>query len=482
MSNSPTRINILNSNITNNVPQTGPYNYGAKWAGKINFTNAGLTNFFTASDDGSMIFIDGQQVVYNNFFQGTVERSGSINLTAGLHDIVIAYYQGTGRAEVTASWQPAGGAKQVIPSSVLFAPTITDTAPITTTGTSTINVADAAQAFVGPLTVNGQLNVVGGTVVPSSTTFDGNVTIMTTGGGLITNNASETNGPVTLTKIGPGSMIMKGASGLSGGINVNGGTLIIDGTSSHSSMNVNSLGTLRLTNQASVGNVDVNINNGGTMDVALVNADLSKVKVGFGGKLSLGAAQNLNNGASAPASPILGTFEVRGFDIGAFYPLTMPDKSSVNIFTNNGNRIYASELDLNGQVTITTSGNVTTFNGQMGGSGGLTLNSNTEVRLEGPTTIYTCPTIVEQGILKSREGGNLQSTSSILTINGEIWADDGGNNFSVDRFSDSGIINMRGGALRHFGKGGQNSSETYGTVNALGGVTIDSQATAATTI
>src|SRR5439155_4574005 len=148
---------------------------------------------------------------------------------------------------------------------------------------------------------------------------------------------------------------------------------------------------------------------------------------------------------------------------------------------------YASELDLNGQVTITTSGNVTTFTGILGGNGGLTLNSNTEVRLESTGIFYSGPTIVETGILKSRESGNLQSTSSILTIGGEIWADDGGNNFNVDRFLDSGVINMRGGALRHFGKNGtatvpQTSAETFGTVNALGGVTIDSQATAVNTV
>src|SRR5205814_10533237 len=61
---SPTPINILGSSVLSNVPITGPYNYGAKWAGKINVTSAGLTSFFTASDDGSMIFIDGQPVVY----------------------------------------------------------------------------------------------------------------------------------------------------------------------------------------------------------------------------------------------------------------------------------------------------------------------------------------------------------------------------------------------------------------------------------
>jgi len=82
-------------------------------------------------------------------------------------------------------------------------------------------------------------------------------------------------------------------------------------------MNVNALGTLRLMNQASVGSGDINVNNGGVVDVVLANADLSRVKVKAGGKLSLGAGQSTNAGASTPGL-INGIFEVRGFDIGNF--------------------------------------------------------------------------------------------------------------------------------------------------------------------
>src|SRR5439155_19582881 len=106
---------------------------------------------------------------------------------------------------------------------------------------------------------------------------------------------------------------------------------------------------------------------------------------------------------------------------------------------------------------------------------GLTLGSNTEVRLEGPGGSYSGPTIVETGILKARETGTLQQTSLITTIGGEIWSDNGGNNFTTDRLSDTGTINMRGGALRLFAKTGQTSGEIVGLVNALGGVTIDAQ-------
>ena len=43
----------------------------------------GITNSTTRSDDGSMLYIDGQTVVANNFYQGLTTRGGSVDLTAG---------------------------------------------------------------------------------------------------------------------------------------------------------------------------------------------------------------------------------------------------------------------------------------------------------------------------------------------------------------------------------------------------------------
>ena len=123
----------------------------------------------------------------------------------------------------------------------------------------------------------------------------------------------------------------------------------------------------------------VTVNSGGTLDVSVANADLSKVKVAFGGKLSLGAAQNTTAGAVIPSTPIAGTFEIRGFDIGTNYStVQMTPNSTINMITGGANRIYGSQIELTGtgNTFITTSGNVTTFNGGIVGSGGLTLASS----------------------------------------------------------------------------------------------------------
>ncbi len=97
----------------------------AWWTGKINVPTDGTYTFYTASDDGSVLYIDGQLVVSNNYWQSMTERSGTIDLTAGLHNIDIAWYEGGGDAGMTASWAPPGGSKELIPPEV-FSATLTD--------------------------------------------------------------------------------------------------------------------------------------------------------------------------------------------------------------------------------------------------------------------------------------------------------------------------------------------------------------------
>ena len=71
-------------------------NYGADITASIVVVAAGTYTFNTSSDDGSMLFIDGTEVVNNNFSQGFTERQGSIDLTAGTHTFEVQYYQGGG--------------------------------------------------------------------------------------------------------------------------------------------------------------------------------------------------------------------------------------------------------------------------------------------------------------------------------------------------------------------------------------------------
>jgi len=61
-------------------------------------------------------------VVDNNGRHGVKEKQGSLTLAAGLHDIEVTYFQSNGSQALDVFWSGGGMQKQLIDSSVLFAP------------------------------------------------------------------------------------------------------------------------------------------------------------------------------------------------------------------------------------------------------------------------------------------------------------------------------------------------------------------------
>ena len=94
--------------------------FAVRWSGLINIATAGNVVFYLNSDDGSRLFVNDQLVVDNSGLHAMQERSGAVNLTAGLHAVRIEFHERTGGAGVIFSYDPVDGDKQVVPSSVLF--------------------------------------------------------------------------------------------------------------------------------------------------------------------------------------------------------------------------------------------------------------------------------------------------------------------------------------------------------------------------
>jgi predicted esterase len=96
--------------------------YALKFTGSISIPTSGDYTFYTSSDDGSNLYIDGfdaaHQVVNNNYLQGPTERHGTITLSAGVHPIYITFFQHGGGAALTASYQGPGIGKQQFPDAV----------------------------------------------------------------------------------------------------------------------------------------------------------------------------------------------------------------------------------------------------------------------------------------------------------------------------------------------------------------------------
>ena len=94
--------------------------YAFVFEGMIEIQEAGEYTFFTNSDDGSKLWIDGQLVVDNDGRHSARERSGAITLPAGLHPIRLAYFEAHSAETLEVYWQSAGMSKQLVPENVLF--------------------------------------------------------------------------------------------------------------------------------------------------------------------------------------------------------------------------------------------------------------------------------------------------------------------------------------------------------------------------
>jgi hypothetical protein len=95
-------------------------NFAARWTGTLKCETAGKYTFYTESDDGSRLSIDGKVVVDNGGVHAEEEKNGSIELTAGDHAIKIEYFEAGGGAGCTVSWLPPKGKQEAIPEKALF--------------------------------------------------------------------------------------------------------------------------------------------------------------------------------------------------------------------------------------------------------------------------------------------------------------------------------------------------------------------------
>ena len=95
-------------------------NFAIKFDGQIHILTSGNYTFYTRSDDGSKLYINGEEVVNNDGVHGTRERSGTIYLSNGTHNITVTYFEGTGAAEVLeVAYSGPDFAKRAISSDLL---------------------------------------------------------------------------------------------------------------------------------------------------------------------------------------------------------------------------------------------------------------------------------------------------------------------------------------------------------------------------
>ncbi|HZH02784.1 MAG TPA: PA14 domain-containing protein [Myxococcaceae bacterium] len=99
------------------VPQD---RFSVRWTGQVVPLYSETYTFYTSSDDGVRLWLDGQPVINNWTDHGPTENSGMVALTAGQAiDMRMEYYENGGGAVAQLSWASARQAKQIVPSSQL---------------------------------------------------------------------------------------------------------------------------------------------------------------------------------------------------------------------------------------------------------------------------------------------------------------------------------------------------------------------------
>jgi alpha-L-fucosidase len=94
--------------------------FAFSFEGYIRIAKDALCTFFTASDDGSKLFIDDNEVVNNDGEHGAVEATGKALLKKGIHKIKVLYFDGGGDNSLKVSMQAGNGPKEEIPAGLLF--------------------------------------------------------------------------------------------------------------------------------------------------------------------------------------------------------------------------------------------------------------------------------------------------------------------------------------------------------------------------
>ncbi|MBF2028658.1 MAG: hypothetical protein IGS48_18155 [Oscillatoriales cyanobacterium C42_A2020_001] len=120
--------------------------FSTRWTGQVQPSTSGTYTFFTQSDDGVRLWVNGTQLINNWTTGGYRERSGSIPLIAGQkYDIKLEYYENTNSATARLLWSGPSVSKQAIAQTQLFSapletigPTASATANNVSTGGNTI--------------------------------------------------------------------------------------------------------------------------------------------------------------------------------------------------------------------------------------------------------------------------------------------------------------------------------------------------------
>ncbi len=98
-------------------PAIGADNFSARWTGQILAQHSETYTFYTTTDDGVRLWIDGQLLIDKWVDQSSTTWSAALPLTAGeRYNVTMEYYEHTGTALAKLEWSSPSTTRAVIPS------------------------------------------------------------------------------------------------------------------------------------------------------------------------------------------------------------------------------------------------------------------------------------------------------------------------------------------------------------------------------
>jgi glucose/arabinose dehydrogenase len=108
----------------------GADTFSVRWSGQVQPQYSETYTFYTTSDDGIRLWVNGQKIIDNWTDHAATENSGTITLAAGTkYSIVLEFYERGGFATAKLAWSSPSQPKQIVPQTRLF-PTVSFSAKI----------------------------------------------------------------------------------------------------------------------------------------------------------------------------------------------------------------------------------------------------------------------------------------------------------------------------------------------------------------
>jgi autotransporter-associated beta strand protein len=447
--------------VTNNGTITAA-NDGISIAPTLSF-GGGFTN--TGSITGTN---RGVELLGANRFSGTVTNSGTIagnlfGLNIGFLDEINSFV-----GDINNSGTISGNNALVVAVQTSFlggAPGAT-TGVINNTGNITGTASSIALgASPNAVTINQMAGTITGAIQLSQFADIVNIT-----GGTVAGNIAGTGAALATVNFAPTSGSFTYANTISNvaAVNVNSGTLFLQGTLSPTALTIATGATLNVQNG---GSITPNITDNGTFAVQRLTAFT------YGGVISgTGVVQQLGPGTTTLTGTNLysGGTQINGGILAVASDVNLGNAAGGLSFNGGTLQMGAGftssrTITLNaGGGTFDTIGNIDTLNGPIGGVGGMTVTGDGDLIIGGAGT-YSGPTNINAGTALSAGAANVFSASSAYTVATGAVLNLNSFNQTIGSLAGPGNVAL-GSAVLTAGADGT-SSNYSGAIGGSGGVT-----------